>query len=304
MFKRLEKDARELEAASLGSVYGFYRFYVGEHEITVIHDGTIGVSLPFLAINAPEDNVRALIRAHGLRTEFVALPVGNVLVRTGDRLVLLDTGIGTSEFAKALIGDYLGGLLPTLELIGVSPEAITDVIFSHSHVDHVGGTSVEGRLVFPNAQHFLPRLEWAYLQRDDIPAPIAPFIEFARRQLRPAVEEAGRMAFYGDGDELVPGIRAIETLGHAAGHHALMIESGDQRLLLPFDVLGHPILHLRHPEWIMVPDDPVVAVETRRKLLARAADEQIPVLAHHFPFPGLGVVMRDGDAYCYQPTSR
>jgi glyoxylase-like metal-dependent hydrolase (beta-lactamase superfamily II) len=302
MFKRLERDAREREASAMGSVTGFYRFDVGEHEVTVIHDGTMGVSLPFLATNAPEDDVRALMREHGLGTEFVALPVGNVLVRTGDRLVLLDTGIGTSDFATALLGDYVGGLVPTLELIGVSPEAITDVIFSHSHVDHLGGTSIEGRLSFPNAQHFLPTLEWAYLQRDDVPAPIAPFIEFAKRQLRPVVE-AGRMSSYGDGDELVPGIRAIEALGHSAGHHALLIESRDQRLLLPFDVLGHPILHLRHPEWIMAPDAPVVAVETRRRLLARAADEQIPVLAHHFPFPGLGLVTRDGDAYRYQPTS-
>lgn len=84
----------------------------------------------------------------------------------------------------------------------------------------------------------------------------------------------------------------------------MMIESQGKRLLLPFDVLGHLVLHLRHPEWIMAPDDPDVAVESRRRLLAQAADEQIPILAHHFPFPGLGLVVRDGDAYRYLPTSR
>jgi glyoxylase-like metal-dependent hydrolase (beta-lactamase superfamily II) len=279
-----------------------YRFYVGEHEVIVINDGTIGVSLPFLAMNAPQDEVRAIMRGHGLGTDFVPLPIGNVLVRTGDRLVLLDTGTGTSGFVHALFGDYIGGLVPTLELIGVSPEAITDVIFSHSHVDHVGGTAVDGRPVFPNAQHHLPALEWEYLQRDDIPAPIRPFIDFARDQLQPLVENDGQLALYGDGEESVPGIRAIAALGHAAGHHALMIESRGQRLLLPFDVLGHHILHLHHPEWIMAPDDHDVALESRHRLLGQAADERMPVLAHHFPFPGLGVVTREGAAYRFHPT--
>lgn len=304
MFKRLEKDPPELGANSLEHVYGFYRFYVGEHEIIVINDGFIGIPLPLLAANAPEEEVLALMQAHDLGTEFSTLPIGVVLIRTGDRLVLLDTGIGTSDFATDLFGDYIGGLMPTLELIGVSPETITDVIFSHAHGDHLWGTSSDGQLAFSNAQHYLPQLEWEDLHREDIPEISVPFVEFAKNQLQPLVANDGQLAFYGDEDELVPGIQAIATLGHSAGHHGLMIESNGQKLLLTFDVLGHPILHLRHPEWFMGVDQiPEVAVETRQQLLARAADEKISVLVHHFPFPGLGCITRDGDAYCYVPTS-
>ena len=129
MFKRLKKDASKLKANSLDSVIGFYRFYVGEYEIIVINDGFIGLPLSLLAANAAEEDVLALMQAHGLGTEFAPLPNGIALIRTGDRLVLLDTGTGTSDFARDLFGDYIGGLVPTLELIGVSPEAITDVIF-------------------------------------------------------------------------------------------------------------------------------------------------------------------------------
>jgi len=303
MFKRLKKDAPESGANSMDRVFGLYRFQVGEHEIIVINDGFIGVLLPFLAANAPEKDLLALMQKHGLGTEFARLPVGIVLIRTGDRLVLVDTGAGTSDFAADLFGDYIGGLLPTLELTGVAPEAITDVIFSHSHADHLGGTSADGQLAFPNAQHYLPQLEWDDLHREDIPQVAAPFYEFARNQLQPLVASEGQLAFYGDEDELAPGIRAIATLGHSAGHHALIIESGDEQLLLPFDVLGHPVLHLRHPGWFMSPGIPDVAVATRQRLLARAADEKIPILAHHFPFPGLGHVTRFGDAYRYLPTS-
>lgn len=303
MFKRLARDPGDLEPSPLGRVTSFYRLHVGEHEVIVINDGTIGVSLPFLAVNAPEQEVRALMEAHGLGTEFVPLPVGTVLVRTGDRLVLLDTGTGTSDFVNSVLGDYIGGLVPTLELIGVSPEAITDVIFSHSHADHLGGTSADGQPIFPNAQHYLPQLEWEDLQREDVPEHAAPFYEFANRQLQPVAANDGQLSLYGDADELVPGIHAIAALGHSAGHHALMIASRGQRLLLPFDVLGHHVLHVHHPEWHMAPGHPDVAIETRQRLLAQAADEKIPVLAHHFPFPGLGLITRHGDAFRYVPTS-
>jgi glyoxylase-like metal-dependent hydrolase (beta-lactamase superfamily II) len=281
-------------------VYGFYRFHVGEHEMIVINDGFLGVPLSLLAADAPAEEVLALMQAHGLDTEFATIPIGVVLIRTGDRLVLVDTGTGTSDFARDLFGDYIGGLLPTLELIGVSPEAITGVIFSHAHGDHLWGTSSDGQLAFLNAQHYLPQLEWEDLQREDIPEFAVPFYEFAKKQLEPLIANDGQLAFYGDEDEIVPGIQAIATPGHSAGHHALMIESSGQQLLLPFDVLGHQILHLRHPEWFMKVDQiPDVAVATRQQLLARAADEKISVLVHHFPFPGLGLITRDGDGYRY-----
>jgi glyoxylase-like metal-dependent hydrolase (beta-lactamase superfamily II) len=304
MFIRLTKEASRIEGNSLDSVMGFYRFHVGEHEIIVINDGFLGMQVSALAVNAPQEDVLSLIQEYGLGTEFALLSIGVALVRTGDRLVLVDNGVGASDFARNLFGDYIGGLLPTLDLIGVSPEAITDVIFSHSHADHLGGTSSDGQLTFPNAQHYLPLLEWENLHRENIPEVAVPFYEFARSQLQPLVANEGQLTFYGDEDELVPGIRAVATLGHSAGHHSLIIASGDQQLLLLFDVIAHPVLHFRHPEWVMGPDQiPDVAVKTRQQILARVADEKIPVLAHHFPFPGLGHVTRFSDAYRYVPTS-
>lgn len=300
MFQRLTKPSPD--ADPLGRVLAFYRFRVGAHEILVVNDGVIGMRLPFLAVNAPEEEVRALARAHGHGAEFAPLPIGCALVRSGERLVLLDTGAGASAFARSLFGDYVGGLVPTLERLGIAPESVTDVIFSHAHADHVGGTSSDGRLAFPNARHHLPRLEWEDLRRTDVPETVAPFYAFARDQLRPLEADDGRLEFYGDGDEPAPGIRAVAAFGHSAGHHALLIESGDRKLLLPFDVLGHPVLHLRRPEWCMAPDRAPEAVDTRRRLLDRAADEAMPVLVHHFPFPGLGRIVRDGEAYRYEPT--
>jgi glyoxylase-like metal-dependent hydrolase (beta-lactamase superfamily II) len=305
VFQRLQRSHWEAENGLLEGLHGVYRFFVGEHEILVIYDATFGLVLPFLAVNASIEDVGAVMRDHGLDTDGVTLPIGNVLVRAGDRLVLLDTGTGRSEMVRHLLGDYVGELVPTLETLGISTEAITDVVFSHTHLDHVGGTSVDGRLVFPNARHHVPELEWAYPRNGDVPEHVVPLVEFARQQLRPLDTNGEQLSLYSDGDELVPGIRAIAMLGHSAGHHGLMVESQGERLILPFDALGHHVLHLRHPEWLMAPDaaQPDLALETRRRFLNRAADEQIPVLAHHFPFPGLGRIARHGDAFRWVPTS-
>lgn len=288
---------------AMDSVIAFYRFHVGELELTVIQDGVIGFPPPFLAVNAPEEDVVALMQEYSQGTEFAPLSVGITLIRSGDRLVLMDTGSGRSPFTLEFFGDNIGRLAPTLDLIGVSPEDITDVIFSHYHPDHLGGTSSNGNLIFPNAQHYLPEIEREFLQSDNIDEFLVPFVGFANQQLQPVVANDGQLAFYGDEDELVSGIQAIETLGHSIGHHSFMVESNGQQLLLPFDVLPHHILHLRHPEWFMGVDQiPDVAVQTRQQLLARVADEQIPILSFHFPFPGIGNITRDGDGYRYLPT--
>jgi glyoxylase-like metal-dependent hydrolase (beta-lactamase superfamily II) len=288
----------------MDNIFALYRFQVGEMELTVINDGIIGFPPSFLAVNAPEEDVAALMQEYSLGTEFAPLSVGIALIRNGDRLILMDTGTGTSSFAREGFGDNIGGLAPTLNLIGVSPEDITDVIFSHYHPDHLGGTSSDGNLIFPNAQHYLAQAEWDYLQSENIDEFLVPFVDFANNQLQSLVDNDGQLMFYSNEDEVVSGIQAMATFGHSAGHHSFMLESNGQQLLLPFDVFPHQILHLRHPEWFAGVDQiPDVAVATRQQLLARIADEQIPLLSFHFPFPGLGNITRDGDAYRYIPTS-
>lgn len=305
LFIQLEEDTHEFEADSPGRVTGFYRFHIGEHELIVINDGVMAIPFPSLAVNAPAADLHSLLEERGLDAEHASMSVGVVLMRTGGRLVLLDNGMGTSDLARDLFGDPIGRLLPTLELLGVSPETITDVIFSHAHADHLGGTSSYGKLTFPNARHYLPQLEWEHLHRDSTRRDGGSFYAIAMNQLQPLFDNLGLLTLYGDEEELVPGIRAVATPGHSTGHHALFIESGDQQLLLPFDALLHPTLHTVHPEWYSRLDQiPAAAVETRQKLLAHAADEQIPVLAYHFPFPGLGRITRDGRAYSYTAAAK
>ena len=291
------------QSENIDRVIAFYRFYIGDYEVTVINDGLNPFPPGFLAVNADEDDVTALLQDYHLPTNIVPFPMGTVVVNTGDRKVLLDTGAGTSSFIRENMGENTGGLHPTLAMLGVPPEEITDVVLSHYHPDHVGGLQADGSLAFPNAQHHLPQIEWDFLQSDGIVDFLVPFVDFANEQLQPVVANDGQLAFFGDEDEVVPGIQAVATLGHSIGHHSFIIESSGQQMLLTFDAITHPVFSLRSLDWVSAVDQiPDQTVETRRNLLARIVDEQLPVLAYHFPFPGIGMITRDGDSYRFIPT--
>jgi glyoxylase-like metal-dependent hydrolase (beta-lactamase superfamily II) len=95
--------------------------------------------------------------------------------------------------------------------------------------------------------------------------------------------------------QIVAGISAISALGHTPGHIAVSIISEGNELLYLSDTLLHPI-HAASPDWHAVIDvDPAGAARTKRLLLDRAASTGSTVLAFHFPFPGVGHVIKAGD---------
>ena len=123
-------------------------------------------------------------------------------------------------------------------------------------------------------------------------------LKYARDNLLPVRE---RIDFAQDGQEIVNGIRAIAVSGHTPGHMALSISSDGEELLCVSDVVLHPV-HLRHPEWFSVFDvSPDQVVATRRNILNRAANDKALVIAFHFPFPGLGHIIKNNTAWQWQP---
>ena len=111
-----------------------------------------------------------------------------------------------------------------------------------------------------------------------------------------------RIVVVGDGDAVVPAVMTRELPGHSPGHVVYEIAGGGQRLVCWGDVCHHPVL-LADPGLSFVFDhDPEQAVRSRRRLLAGVADGATDVLAYHLPFPGLGRVVRSGDAgYAWVP---
>jgi glyoxylase-like metal-dependent hydrolase (beta-lactamase superfamily II) len=218
-----------------------------------------------------------------------------VLARDGTNTVLIDTGYG-GKFAPLDRRFYSmeegTPLLDGLSAIGVSPDQIDAVVFSHLHFDHVCGATqrdAAGRRVpiFPRARHVVGRLEW-----EDATGR-APELETAYplEDILP-LYEAGLMRVVDDGQEIVPGLRVEVTGGHTRGHLALFFESAGQTAAYLGDICPSTA-HLRRM-WHLAYD--TYPLETRRRkpeFLARAAEEEWWILWNHDPQVAVSRIVRD-----------
>jgi len=274
---------------SLGSAY--YRTALGDFEITVIRDAVSTLGLGTLVANADAEQVNAVLSNANFPTGEQSNNFKQLLVNTGDALVLFDTGLGSEN----------SQLIPTLEMIGVAPGDVTHVVISHWHPDHVGGVAPGGEIAFPNATYHMAQAEWDNINSN----PDNQGFQGALATLQPLVD-ADVLVYFEDGAELLPGIEAVATPGHTAGHTGFLISSGGMRLLNTVDAIIHPVISTQRPEWFFGFDsDPEQAVETRRSLLDRAANEGLMMFGYHFPFPGIGVVAADEEdgRYRFTPLS-
>ena len=177
--------------------------------------------------------VAAVLAAANQPTDTMALSIHPLLVKDGDRTVLIDAGAGSA------MGDKAGKLMASLASAGIDPAAITDVLISHSHPDHVGGlVKADGTLAFPNATIRMSQAEWTYLKANTQMAALVAAIT-------PKVQA------FAPGAEVAPGIRSVALVGHTPGHTLYEITSGTEKLLYAGDTAHHFVVSLAHPEWAM-----------------------------------------------------
>ncbi len=282
---------------------GFHRFKLGAFEVTVISDGPLVMGAPngdtFKGLS--KEDMTADLARNLLPTASVELEQNTVLVNTGRHLMLFDTGTGAGNKA---FGPHSGRLLANLKAAGINPLSIDGVILTHAHADHCFGLMTDkGARNFPNAKIYMAQNEFEFWT-DEAKAGINDMMKMmvagARKNLVP---NRDRMVFVKDGEEVVPGIMAISTPGHTVGHTAYGIQSGGQKLINIGDVAHHHIVSLERPKLPFAFDtDGAQSVATRLKMWDMLAAERIPMVAYHFPFPGVGHVGKQSDAYRYFPA--
>ena len=215
------------------------------------------------------------------------IQIGCFLVRTKDKTVLVDAGLGPLEF-----GPFKGGQLPgKLAEAGVKPEDIDMVLLTHLHMDHVGWVIQNGAPYFPNATVRFGEKDLDQFVRTEKP-------DFVAAPMVDALEARGMIdPITGDG-EVLPGISTLHAPGHTLGHLCVVVSSGDQRAFLLGDAVGCPV-QIEESEWGAMSDvDPKLAQRTRETLFRELEATQDFMTAAHFPELQFGrVLLGEGKRY-------
>ena len=278
---------------------GFYRYKVGDVEVTAIHDGFAPRPLDGLVRNADINDVKQAMADAFLSTDALPITFTTLALRAGGRLILIDTGNGDSGAPTT------GRWMANFRAAGFDPAQVNTVIISHFHPDHINGLRLkDGTAVFPNAEVMAPAPEWAFWMDDGrmTQAPEAQRGNFqnVRRVFGPMAKDVNR---YEAGQELAPGVTAVAAPGHTPGHTVYAVSSGNGKLLVVSDITNHPALFARHPDWQAVFDmDGNQARDTRRRMLGMAATERTQVSFYHAPFPATGHIAKAGNGYEFVPV--
>lgn len=267
---------------------------VGTVDVTVLSDGVMSLPLSFMLPTTDTKAVGDLLAGHGGPADALVAQVNVAVLKTSDRLVLVDAG-GSKDFMSGI-----GGFAARFEAAGFKPDAVTDIVLTHAHPDHLWGAIDElDEPRFPNARIHMSVAERDYWIKSGLPEILPDALKgMAAGTQRRLKILASQIHVVRPGTELLPGMSLVDTAGHTPGHASVLVASGTQSLLFGGDALSNAIVSFQKPEWVWGADmDAGRAIATRRTLLDRLAVDRTLLLGYHLPWPGLGRVERKDGAY-------
>ncbi len=280
-----------------------YAVQVGDIEVLVISDGVLPITAKTLATNADADEYGSWLDDRFLPRDVLDWPLNVVVVRHGDKTILVDAGLGVEfpDFPRA------GQTVHRLEAAGIDPEAVTDVVLTHLHMDHVGGLLTEGLKdrLRPDLRVHVAAREAEFWEAPDfsrtvMPAPVPDALRSIASRFLDTYR--GQMQTFETEYELAPGVLLSRTGGHTPGHSIVRLESGGERLTFAGDAVFAP--GFDNPEWHNgFEHDPDEAARVRVQLLRELAATGESLVATHLPFPSVCRVAVVGNAFRCVPAN-
>ena len=284
----------------------FYRYKVGDIQVTVVSDGRNTATLENTYVtNVRKDEVSAALEQAFLPRDVFATYYAPLVINTGGKLLVIDTGNG--PVAKVNSKGAAGQFSDNMAAAGFDPRAVDMVVISHFHGDHVNGLlTADGTPAFPNAEVLVPATEWKFWMDDgEMSRAPAGRMQGLFKNNRNVFDAAlkRKVTPYEWGKEVAPGLLAVETVGHTPGHTSYVLSSGSDKVFIQSDVTNNPNPFVTHPGWHGFTDqDPDVAEKTRRRVYDMVVAEKLMLQGFHYPFPGLGHVVKEGDGYRVVPA--
>lgn len=290
-------SGRNVRAQAAGSVH---EFKVGPAVVTVFSDGVIDLPVGLMLPGRDQPDIDAVFAKAGRSFAGLRSEINVAVIKIGAEVILVDTGGGPDFMAT------LGNLSQRMELAGVTADAVTKVIFTHAHPDHLWGAidPLGGGAMYEKARHMMTAAEFDFWMTPDVETrvPVA-FRGMAAGTHRRLTSIAERIEKVAPGAEIAPGVQIIDTAGHTPGHVSVLVGPGTDQLLIGSDVLTQYVISFAAPDWRWGADmDNDKAVAARHRILDRLATDRTRLLGYHLPWPGLGYVERKDGAYRFVPA--
>ncbi|AZO09132.1 MULTISPECIES: MBL fold metallo-hydrolase [unclassified Mesorhizobium] len=298
---KLEFAPAAIAETPVEPLVGFYKYKVGSLEVTAIYDGIWRKPHdPAFIKDVSVDETKAALAKAGLTTEFMPIPLTVVVLQMKGRTIMMDAGSGVGQWQANATH-----LPANMKAAGIDYKAIDTIMISHFHPDHVWGLmekSTSGP-VFPNAELIVNAAEYNWWTDPSRLAKLPEGRKPAGKRIAENFPKWKNWKLVEDGTEVVPGIRIMAAPGHTPGHSVYHVDAGAEQFLVSADTMYVPALLAPHPEWQGAYDqDGPMAISTRHKIMDQVIADKLRICGSHFPFPGTGSFVKDGNAYAFTPT--
>ncbi|PDS75161.1 MBL fold metallo-hydrolase [Rhizobium sp. L43] len=279
-----------------------YSLQIGDIDVMVVSDGVLTLPGAMLGHNADPALRSAWLDYNFLPTETLDWGLNVVVVRSGGRTILLDAGLGSDPNLNL---PRAGQLAHRLQAAGIDLASVTDVVLTHMHMDHIGMLLVDGvkEQLRSDLRIHVAAAEVKFWTAPDFSHVSMPpgFPDALRRAAKRFAEEYGsHLQTFEEEYTVAPGVVVTRTGGHTPGHSVIRLASGSDRLMFAGDAVF--AVGFEHPDWFNgFEHDPQEAARVRVRLLRELAATGELLVATHLPFPSIGHVAIEGDAFRWVP---
>jgi glyoxylase-like metal-dependent hydrolase (beta-lactamase superfamily II) len=279
-----------------------YALKVGEIEVMVVSDGVLLLPGAMLGQNVDPAVRGAWLEDNFLPPDVLEWALNVVVVRSGDRTILIDAGLGADPDLNL---PRAGRLIQRLEAAGIDLPSVTDVVLTHLHMDHIGGLLADGvrERLRPDLRVHLAAAEAEFWTSPDFSRVSMPpgFPDALRRTAKRFLKEYGsQLRAFEKEYEVAPGLLVHRTGGHTPGHSVVRLASRGDRLTFAGDAIFQ--VGFEHPDWYNgFEHDPEEAARVRVSLLRELATNRESLVATHLSFPSVCHVAFAGDVFRWVP---
>ena len=280
---------------------GYYSYKVGgDIEVISIYDGVW--EKPHdesFIIGATVEQTREALKKAGDTDEFIPIEFAFTVVRTGGKTILIDAGTG------AQLAPTAGLAAASMKAAGISAADIDTILISHLHPDHIFGLMEKdtNAQVYPNAEILVGETEYNFWTEPGLIEKLPEGRQGLAKRIQATFPNWKNVSQFQGGQEVLPGITAMDSFGHTPGHTSFHIGSGDDQTVLIADMIIKPALFLSNLDWQLSFDaDKDMASKARKAMVEQAVADNMNIAGYHFGFPNSGKIEKDGASYVFNPV--